>query len=38
MLTSLVLVCYVGTFCAYSILYRCGVLFISVEATPNAYL
>ena len=37
MLTSLVLVCYVGTFCARSILYRCGVLFIVVKATPNAY-
>ena len=37
MLTSLVLVCNVGTLCARSILYRCGVLFIFVEATPNAY-
>ena len=39
MLTSLVLVCYVGTFCAYST-YCTGVeyKFILVEATPNAYL
>ena len=37
MLTSLVLVCNVSTFCACSILYRCGVLFIFVKATPNAH-
>ena len=28
---------YVGTFCVYSILCKCGVLFICVRATPNAY-
>ena len=33
----LVFVCDVGTFCAYPILYECGVLFICVRATPNAY-